>query len=972
MTIPNWQTPSGFLGTLTERQTVSFPLAATGTNISYSIVSGKLPVGLYLNTSTGLILGTPGSVSEIVETLFVVRAANNEGARDRTFTFDVSGPSSPVWVTIEGRLPVGLNGEYFCINKEYVDYQLRADTDILSPGNTLKYYIPDNLGSLPPGLKLSSDGRITGYVADNLDIDISASVAGGYDTETFDFYPYEHGIITQDQDDPGLNPKSINKIYQFYITVTDGIAESTRKFIIEVTDPDNLRADNSLMTIDEDIYDSSASYLLSPIWQNKYGNKLPKVQNLGSIRANKQQVIQLYDYDPYSLQGPAFYEWTTAKVNPDIKLYSDSHFNAALLPTKNLQGDSALYFKNAEIMPVKGMKIQLNEYVPNTDATIYTVTGVIKLSESSGYMNLDQPLAQRIPDSKIFYAGTPSEHPPGIALDSATGTLYGQIPYQPSYKNSYRFSVKVVKIDQSSGDTTLLDATGSDSGRIVGKIYSTSTTAIPADLPSIVSYTGQTGDIILVGQSYPIDPTKMRQWMDGTLRAYVFSPTYINVKQYEPNIEGTQITLELSNGITPAIGWVVKKGSFTSTIFEIEDSGGYWTVTLFDPVPANDNDPQVTWSLGDPSGSYWFYLGETVPSTQIYLLNILGDIPSNISFISTSSLGELTPGEISELCVKAVNSNTNYSVEFDLVQSELPTGLRLFADGSIQGKVTNTGQTYFDFTSTNTTSVTFDNGLTTVDRNWYFTIRASDVYRLSSVEQEFFITVYRDTTADFTRMFVKPFLDPKKRNEYKNFVTNTTIFDPALIYRSNDPEFGVQQQIRMILETGIEQININLYAEAMSQFFSRKKFYFGDIKVIKAQDSHGVDLYELVYIDIVDNQMIDTRTPAYAYSVANMQSQLESIELEDGSTIEVNERLQPKYMTTIDSETGVPLGFIKAVPLCYTIPGGSTKIISRLKNALDTRQFDFKDFNFETDRIIIETVKDSQATEWLLYPTDRR
>lgn len=1128
MTAPIWTTPAGFLGTLSERKTTSTNLVATGTNISYSLVSGHLPTGLYLNTATGLILGTPVSVTKDTDSTFVVRVKNSEGVKDRTFSYTVTGADAPVWATNSGRLPVGMNGELYTFNKEYVDYQLRADVDILETGNTLKYYIADNQGQLPPGLKLSVDGRITGYVEDTLVIDNQASVSGGYDTETYDFYPYDHSNIEQDlttssyyvreygisfvtNENPArvitaephdifdknqvivgqvggitevnntssynqsiagyyftatsvyttssfyfakvisntsiglyrdqnltipvdlststnsyttetgslywgtqtfINPKSINKIYQFYVTVTDGIASSRRIFSIEVADPDSFRADTTLISVDSVMYDSDAGYLLAPIWQTKYGVKLPQTANLGSVRAGKPQVFTLYDYDPYVDQGPSYYDWSTIKVNPDIKVFSDSQVNSAYSPTKNLIHQNSFYFKNAEIIPVKGMKIQFSESLPSIDATVYTVVSVIKTSETSGILNLDQPLKQTIPDSRIVYVGTESKHPPGITLDPENGTLYGQIPYQPSYNNGYRFTVKLVKISQNSeGGTTLIEATGSDQGRIVGKVFYEATSgseillpqnlpllppSLPASsrLPTSLEYKGSIGDILLASIPQNVTDDTLLPLMDGTTYAYVYNPSSYTFKQYSPNLTGTNLML-VTTGIVPQPGWSIRKGEIAATILSVIEGSGYVVLGLDSVIPANSNDPEVSWTLTDPAAQCWTYLGETVSSNQIYLLNVLGEIPSYINYISSSSLGTLSSGEISEISIKAVNTNTNYAIQYEIVQGELPPGLTLNLDGTISGKLTSTGQTYFDTLESDLVepilfgqsagNFSLDNNNVTVDRNWYFTVRASDVYRLSAIEKEFYISVYKEGITDYTRIYVKPFLSPKQRSDYKNFVTDTIIFDPALIYRPNDPEFGIQQQIKLIIETGIEQVDLDTYAAAMNEYFYRKKFYFGDIKTITAQDSDGNNVYEIIYVDIVDNQMIEnlsvdkfnyayqnTVKTQYSNSVKNMQTVLEEIVLDSGSTISINERLQPKFMTTLNPNTGVPLGFIKAMPICYTIPGGSTKILSRLKNAIDSGAWDFKQFNFDTDRLIIETTAETGQTGWVLYPTDRR
>ena len=1112
MSGPVWVTPAGFLGTLSERRTISIPVVATGTGITYSLISGSLPTGVYLNPNTGLLLGTPISVALDTDTTFVVRAQNSAGVADRTFNFTTTGVDAPIWVTPRGILPIGLNGELYVINQQYVNYQLRAETDILLSGNTLKYYIADNQGQLPPGLTLSQNGTIQGYVKDNLILDSDASINGGYDTEAYDQYPYEHNAIDLNELDSsnvfaqfdiinialsnpcvvfvngnhnlvdgrliylrnltepselngngyyakvnssnsialfsdqnlttpvssiGLDvyteggelvwgsaslgrPGFINKTYQFYVTVTDGIASTQRLFTIDVVDRNSLRVDNTLLSVDSEYIDSSAGYLLAPIWQSKYGDKLPNVYNLGSVRANREQILTVYDYDPYPTDGPTIFNWTTLTVNPDIRLTADSRVGVTNIATQNLRSQNSIYFKDAEIIPVKGMQIRLSEYISGSDPITYTVTGVIRLSDSSGVINIDQPLSQSIPDNSVFYVGTPSRRPAGLDLDPISGNIYGKLLYQPTYSESYRFTVQVVKINQQTADTTIFEAIESNDARIVGKRYfeglTVSTTATMTSvvvdnliseakdqLPDPLTYTGIIGDIILVGISDNVIYNDLLAVMGGTTYAFIYSDT--------------------------------------------------------------DSNPR------------WEYVGETITSSQIYILNVLGEVFSSIQWISTGSIGSIRSGEISELAVKAINTNTNYSITYELISGQLPDGLVLRSDGSIQGKIKNTGQTYFDFgtttatfvgsisqnvltvdtvtngtivphqyittTATNpglvadtfvisgsgntwivnnhTTSTTYDvvsstttvigtettiiittttittssitlstasfsattlspnafdeeiltidTGATTTDQNYYFTIRASDAYRLSAVDREFYITVVADTLTEYTRIYVKPFLTRDKRNSYRDFVTDSLIFDPVLIYRPFDPEFGIQTQIKMLLETGIEKVNLDLYAEAMTEYFYRKRFYFGEVKSILAQDSDGNNVYEIIYVDIIDDQMMGS--DRVGVSVDNMRSQLESIVI-DGDTILVDERLQPKYMTTLDVDTGIPLGFVKAVPICYTIPGGALKILSRINNAIKTGQFNFNNYNFDTDRIVVETVKETEQTGWLAYPTERQ
>lgn len=811
MSAPIWQTPAGFLGTLTERQSASVPLQATGTDIKYTLISGSLPVGLKLNSTSGLISGTPTSVPVDTLETFVVRAQNTDGLRDRTFSFNIVGPSEPSWSTLSGLLPVGLNGELFAFNKSYVDFNFRAETDILASGNRLKYYIEQNEGTLPPGLRLSDTGRIYGFVDDILKLDVNASLNGGYDDERYDGYPYDHSILNN-QVVEAARPVSINKLYEFFVTVTDGISSSKRKFAIEIVDPDSFRTDNTLASIDDINIDASAGYLLAPLWQGPYGDFLPPVANLGIIRASRNQVITLREYDPYPFVGPIVWDWSTS-VNPEIKLFTDSVFNQIGRPTANLQFQSSLSFKDAKIFPVKGMKIRLNEYLSGFDNTVYTITGVIKTGNNKGILNLDRPLTRTVPDSQMIYVGSASQKPPGLQLDTATGEIYGFVPYQPAYSTTYRFTVKIIKTDSQT---------------------------------------------------------------------------------------------------------------------------------------------------------------QTQASTsKIFTLTVKGDITSYIQFTSPSILGTLKPGEISELQINAVNVNSDYALQYTLIGGLLPKGLTLNNDGSIQGRIEYNSQTRIDFDYNipeTFQSFTLDGGSTTIDKKYTFAVRASDVYKLSAVDQDFTIAVNEDSLKQYTRIYVKPFMAKEKRDSYASFINDPVIFDPNLLYRPEDPEFGLQPNIKMLLETGIEKVSIEKYVDAMSQFFRRKRFYFGDVKVIKAKNNLFQDVYELVYVDIIDNQMKNSSTPIYSDSVGNMQIRLQTIMLDSTTYISVDEQLRPKYMRTEQLDTGIPVGFIKAVPLCYVKPGSSDKILSRIK----TSGFDFKEYDFDTDRIIVETPLEENENGWLFYPTDRQ
>ena len=201
MTTPKWITPAGFIGTFTQGKA----FLATGTDItlafetnvpnaSYSLISGKLPSGLYLYDN-GIVYGTPFYVNEYARSEFVIRAQNTATVIDRTFSVEIEGPRAPEWITDSGLLAVGPNLEFHALNKNKVDLQLRATTIVLPTGAPLRYYLKENSGQLPPGLTLKQSGRIVGFVDDTLQLDYQASENGGYDDEYYDAYPYDHVLI---------------------------------------------------------------------------------------------------------------------------------------------------------------------------------------------------------------------------------------------------------------------------------------------------------------------------------------------------------------------------------------------------------------------------------------------------------------------------------------------------------------------------------------------------------------------------------------------------------------------------------------------------------------------------------------------------------------------------------------------------------------------------------------------------------
>jgi hypothetical protein len=331
--------------------------------------------------------------------------------------------------------------------------------------------------------------------------------------------------------------------------------------------------------------------------------------------------------------------------------------------------------------------------------------------------------------------------------------------------------------------------------------------------------------------------------------------------------------------------------------------------------------------------------------TNSYTLSVIGEVESTIEWVTSSTLGTIETGLVSELSVVAKQLNSDYVIKYSLIDGELPSGLSLSIDGSISGTV--------DYGSTGT---------------YTFTAQASDVYKLSAIEREFTLESIETTSTQYTEIYYKPFLTREKRSYYQDFISNTFTFDPKLIYRYQDSNFGVQNNIKMVLEFGIERVNLSKYAEALANSFYKKRIYFGDIKTAIAKDSTGTVIYEVVYVDAVDDQkgadfVFTSNGTWHPASFDNQRLQLRSLTLSNGSDIGINEDSTPKYMQTPQGESYLQPYYLAVIPLCYALPGLGKKIISRI----NLSGFDFKLINFEVDRLIVQKSKDSTSAKYLMF-----
>jgi hypothetical protein len=378
---------------------------------------------------------------------------------------------------------------------------------------------------------------------------------------------------------------------------------------------------------------------------------------------------------------------------------------------------------------------------------------------------------------------------------------------------------------------------------------------------------------------------------------------------------------------------------------------------------------------------------DVIKYDRVFSLTLQGNVNTDLQWLTTSTVGAIKTGYQSELFVQAEHStDPDIKMVYSIVDGELPPGLTFKSDGTIIGKIPykNSITTVDAFSDPPTTdefnegSLDFviDGGISTIDRDYTFTVQATDIYSSSAISKRFTIVIDDNSLTPFSTLYVKPFMYKDKRKSYRYFVNDTSIFDPRVMYRPADPAFGIQSELKLIIEHGLETLNLAEYILGFQKYFYNKRFFFGDVKTLPAEDERGNHVYDVVYIDIVDSQMIANRSPdtmqfyinqnIASYQIAsldNWQAALESIPIL-GRTIMVDEYLRPRFMRTIQQTTGAPLGFIKAVPLCYTKPGQGPTVVKKVQLS----GFDFKLLDFEVDRLIITNTIDFAVDKYLKFP----
>ena len=245
---------------------------------------------------------------------------------------------------------------------------------------------------------------------------------------------------------------------------------------------------------------------------------------------------------------------------------------------------------------------------------------------------------------------------------------------------------------------------------------------------------------------------------------------------------------------------------------------------------------------------------EIAEKSKTFTVSLIGEIDSTIQWITPENLGSISANYISTLSVGAQTTVPNARLIYTLESGTLPPGLSLSLDGEIIGKirpfgtVASPGLTIFD-----SQDLQLDGNTTSIDRKFTFTIKAQDQFGYSAIQRQFNITVSDPDDKLYSNIYAQPFMSSEKRQTFIDLINNSEVFNTDYIYRPNDPNFGLQRKLKMLLYSGIETKNIQEYIAAAAKNHSRRKLKLGEVKtaVAKTPGTNTI-VYEVIYIEVID------------------------------------------------------------------------------------------------------------------------
>lgn len=294
--------------------------------------------------------------------------------------------------------------------------------------------------------------------------------------------------------------------------------------------------------------------------------------------------------------------------------------------------------------------------------------------------------------------------------------------------------------------------------------------------------------------------------------------------------------------------------------------------------------------------------------------------------------------------------------------------------------ITNPGRGYVTAPTITITSAVGAGAIATAQ------IVESGPVNLVSLFRTFTLRVIRLFDQPYERLYIKAMPPYDDRDLITSLVQNQDVIPQQVVYRADDPYFGVAKNVVYDHAYGLNPDSLESYVKSLDINHYWKNLTLGPIKTAQAVDSTGNVLYEVVYSEIIDNLVndqgesvskevtlpypIDLGTSTeisvvYPNSLINMRDQVVATVGQISAPLIP---VLPLWMTSKQAD-GRVLGFTPAWVIAYVKPGESGRVAyyinQQFSNVLNV--IDFKVDRYELDRSAT-FAWDNIDSQWIPQP----
>jgi hypothetical protein len=497
--------------------------------------------------------------------------------------------------------------------------------------------------------------------------------------------------------------------------------------------------------------------------------------------------------------------------------------------------------------------------------------------------------------------------PPGLQIDSNTGWFYGYIPDQGATEFTYRFAIRVYKKDNPS---------------IISEFYYFTIT-ITGDVETEVIW---------------ITPEDL-----GTINNGAIST--LGVEAY--NVGGRALSYRLESG----------SNSKLPQGLTLQPSGNITGRVSFN-----------TFALDGGTTTF-----DTNLNTRLGILSTTFDTKFSFTVNAYASQTEQVGYQVNSIII--INGGSGYvsqptvtiSAPPDVADSVQATAGIVTIQGGVITAIAlgNPGRGY---TTPPTVTITGGGG---AGASAVTNVIESTLTNAVSVFKRFTVTINREFNHPYESLYVKCMPPESDRQLIDQLIQNQDLIPNNLVYRSDDPNFGVAKSVIYNHAFGLTAANIEDYVASLDINHYWKNLTLGQISTARALDSNGNVLYEVVYSKIIDDlvnndgESVDksltlpypvtlddatTVSTVYPNSLVNMRDQVID-------TVGQISPALPLWMTSKQTD-GRVLGFVPAWVIAYVKPGQSGRVSYNIRTQFGDQLnlIDYKVDRYELDR--------SQTYDW--------